>query len=258
MDYREVEGNLRESFRVLAAGRPRADVREIGGISIASLGVTFQMFNAAFLSAPVRSEPDLEQRIAVAGVHFAARGLEWAYWVCEGFFEPKIARRSRQVFRKRDLRLSVELPGMVAECIAPPVRQLPTLEVRRVGDPATRSAFAAIGSVCFNVPISWFQEVFNHQAVWDRFAGFVGYADGEAVATAATVPGAGVIGVYNVATLPAYQRRGYGEAVTRYALEEAQREHGITRTILQATPQGYNIYERMGYRTVTSISVYAS
>src|ERR1700733_13821453 len=47
MDFHPVEENLRQSFRVLAAGRPRCDVIELPGVSIASLGVAFQMFNAA-------------------------------------------------------------------------------------------------------------------------------------------------------------------------------------------------------------------
>jgi predicted acetyltransferase len=44
----------------------------------------------------------------------------------------------------------------------------------------------------------------------------------------------------------------------RHALKEARREHGIERTTLQSTPAGYGIYERMGYRTVTKVTVYAA
>ena len=59
---------------------------------------------------------------------------------------------------------------MVAERILPPVNPLPELEVRRVcASPVTRDAFCAIGSVCFHVPLSWFREVFDNDAVWDRF-----------------------------------------------------------------------------------------
>jgi ribosomal protein S18 acetylase RimI-like enzyme len=66
------------------------------------------------------------------------------------------------------------------------------------------------------------------------------------------------MGVYNVATIPGQQRRGYGEAVMRYALAETRREHGLERSILQSTPAGYRLYERMGYRQITRVSVYAS
>ncbi len=258
VNFANVADNLRESFRVIAASRAGGENRELRGVSLAAAGVTFQMFNAAFLSTPVFSEAELKQRIALPAVHFNARGLEWAYWVCEDWLEPRARRRSREVFERQGLRHSVDLPGMVAERVAPPVKPLPKLEIRRVHDAATRDAFCGIGATCFHVPIAWFCEVFDSESVWGRFASYVGYVDGEPVSTAALVIGGEAAGVYNVATLPPHQRRGYGEAVMRYALEKARREHGIERTILQSTPAGYKLYERMGYRTVTKVSVYSS
>ena len=256
--FETVAYNLRESFRVIAASRGPGEIRELRGVSIAAAGVAFQMVNAAFLSEPVATENDLKQRILQAGVHFNARGLEWAYWVCDDWMEPRARRRSRRIFEQQGLRHSVELPGMVAERILPPVKQLPRMEVRRVCDENTRQAFCSIGSVCFHVPLTWFHEVFESQSVWERFAAYVGYNDCEPVSTAAIVTGGDVLGVYNVATLPGYQRMGYGEYVMRYALADASRTSGIERTILQSTPAGYRLYERMGYRTITTVSVYST
>ena len=258
MDFENVAANLRESFRTIAASRAPGEIRELRGVSIASAGVAFQMFNAAFLSAPVASEVDLARRIALPSVHFDARGLEWAYWVCDDWLEARARRRSRQIFQRHGLRHTVDLPGMVTERILPPVKPLPHLELRRVGDLGTRDAFCAIGSVCFHVPLPWFREVFDNDSVWDRFIGWVGYLEGEPVSTAATVIGGGAIGVYNVATMPEHQKRGYGETVMRHAIAEAQRRHGIAHTILQSTPAGHRLYQRMGFRTVTNIAVYAS
>jgi ribosomal protein S18 acetylase RimI-like enzyme len=147
---------------------------------------------------------------------------------------------------------------MIAECLAPPRRRLPVLEVRRVGPGSVRDDFCAIGSVCFGVPLPWFREVFAGTGLWDEFAAYVGYVDGEPVATAATVFGSGVVGVYNVGTLPQHQRRGYGEAVMRHALDEASLRHGTTRTILQSSRQGYALYRQMGYRDMTRVTVYSS
>ena len=250
--------NLRESFRVLASGRSRGDIRELRGVSIASAGVTFQMFNAAFLSARVQSEADLAQWILLASLHFERRAQEWAYWVCEDWMDARTRKRSHKLFDQHGLRHSVDLPGMVTERLRKPTRPLPRLEIRRVADAPTRDAFCAIGSSCFNVPLSWFREVFEQESVWHRFSGYVGYHDEEPVSTAAVVIGAGVAGVYNVATVPGSQRQGYGEAIMRHALEEAHRQHGIEATILQSTPAGYSLYERMGYRTVTSVAVYST
>ena len=258
MDFSSVADNLRESFRILAAARAAGEVRELRGVSIASAGVTFQMFNAAFLSGPVPSDAELEQRILLASIHFQTRGMEWAYWVCDDWLEPRTRGRAQKIFAKHGLRHSVDLPGMVAERVLPPRRRLPRVEVRRVCNSATQEAFCSVGSVCFNVPLSWFREVFETNTVWDRFAGYVGYVGAEPICTAAVVINANVAGIYNVATIPGHQRRGYGEAMMRHALETTKREHGVERSLLQSTKAGYALYERMGYRPITNVAVYST
>jgi ribosomal protein S18 acetylase RimI-like enzyme len=258
MEFESVATNLRESFRVVAAHRSGGELQEMEGVSIASAGVTFQMFNAAFLSAPVASEAQMDVRAAQAAVHFAVRRQRWAYWICNGWLDRRTQRRLQPVLRKRGLYQAVELPGMLAEDVLPPVRELPRMELRRVCDGPVKDAFCAIGSTCFNVPLAWFSEVFDSPRVWNDFVAYVGYVNGEPVSTAATVMGGGVVGVYNVATMPGHRCGGYGEAAMRHALEQARRQHGLSRTILQSTPQGFDLYQRMGYRTVTSVSVFCS
>jgi GNAT superfamily N-acetyltransferase len=200
----------------------------------------------------------MDRRLQIAATHFDQRGLDWAFWSCEGFLDAGVRRHARKLFDRRALHLSADLPGMIAERVLPPHHALPQPEIRRVAGEPTCTAFCQIGSICFNVPLTWFCEVFENPNVWKEFAGYVGYVDGEPVSTAATVVSDGVVGVYNVATLPGHQRRGYGEAIMRHALEKARQEHGLERTILQSTPQGLPIYQRMGYRTVTRVLVYSS
>jgi ribosomal protein S18 acetylase RimI-like enzyme len=258
VNFENVADNLRESFRVIAACRGGGELREMRGVSIASAGVAFNMFNAAFLSGPVGSETELAQRIMLPTVHFHQRGLGWAFWVCEDWIAAKSRRKSRPVFERHGLRHSTEMPGMVAEALRPPVRPLPAMEVRRARPGPVADAFCCIGSTCFHVPLPWFREVFDNDEVWARFAAYVGYVDGEPVSTAAVVMGGGAAGVYNVATLPGRQRKGYGEAVMRGALEDTRRQHGVERVILQSTPAGLKLYERMGFDAVTRVSVYST
>jgi ribosomal protein S18 acetylase RimI-like enzyme len=258
MEFQGVETNLRESFRLVAAHRPAGELREMEGVSIASAGVTFQMFNAAFLSAPVDSETAMDRRVAQAAVHFAARNQRWAYWICHGWLDNRTRRRLQSLLRKHNLYQAVELPGMLAGEVLPPARGLPDIEVRRVSSGPVKEAFCAIGSLCFNVPLIWFCEVFDSDSIWNDFAAYVGYVNGEPVSTVATVIGGGAVGVYNVATVPNHRRAGYGEAVMRHALERARLQHGLSRSILQSTPQGFELYRRMGYRTVTSVAVFCS
>ncbi len=73
---------------MIAASRAAGELRELPGVSVASSGVTFQMFNAAFLSAPVAGDGELAQRILMPAMHFNTRKQEWAYWVCVDWMKP--------------------------------------------------------------------------------------------------------------------------------------------------------------------------
>jgi GNAT superfamily N-acetyltransferase len=259
MGFRDVADNLRESFRVCAHVRPSGDVLELPGVSIASLGVAFQMFNAAFLNQHVSTELELEDRLQIAKRYFDARGLQWAFWVCEDWLAEGVRRKLSRACEIHGLRLSSEMPGMIADNIRPPARRLPEMEVRRVGAGAVLNDFRAIGATCFHVPIAWFSEVFDERlADRNTFVCWVGYRDEIPVATAASVSSQGVLGIYNVATLPAYRKHGYGEALARHALDVGSRDARVCRFVLQSTSAGQRIYERMGFQPVTRVLVYNS
>src|ERR1700684_4619445 len=93
MSFRDVSDNLRQSFRALAEGRPGGEVLELRGISIASLGVSFQMFNAAFVSAPVGTQSELDERLRTARSYFDSGALAWALWICEDWLDAGVRRK---------------------------------------------------------------------------------------------------------------------------------------------------------------------
>jgi ribosomal protein S18 acetylase RimI-like enzyme len=259
MDFHPVEENLRQSFRILAGLRENADVREINGVTIASLGASFHMFNAAFLSSYVEDEADLEHRIALAKVHFAERGLGWAFWMCDAFLDRRLQRKADRIFSSMGMTLSSEMPAMAAESLSQHTRRSPRIEIRPVRDEVTRRAFCEVGAVCFHVPMAWFEEVFDER-MYERngFVSWLAYLDSEPVATAATVIASDAIGVYNVGTLPDHRERGIAENLVRFAIEQAAGQSGIRRTVLQATSYGYSLYRRMGYRKVGQVLVFTS
>ena len=255
-----VANNLRQSFRALAEGRESGGLTELPGVSIASLGVAFQMFNAAFFSAPLETEAQLHQRLALARDYFLARGQRWAFWICQDWLTSGgLQRRLSRACENVGLRLSSEMPGMAAGTLALRARALPPLECRRVNSESTLNDFRAVGASSFHVPLTWFGEVFNVSITGQHpFVCWVGYRDGEPVATAAAIVHEGVVGLYNVATAQAYRHRGYGEAITRHAVGEAMREGGRAGVVLQATSGGLHLYQRIGFQPVTRILVYNS
>jgi ribosomal protein S18 acetylase RimI-like enzyme len=254
-----VEHNLVEFFRHFARSHASGELAELDGTSIASSGLAFHMFNAAFFSKPVLEAGDLEGRIDRAAGYLGREERRWAFWVSEDKLEGNLARKARNVFHRRDLSFAYRHPGMIGENLAPPARPLPLLDIRRVADRRTRMEFSHINSAAFRIPFEWCVDLYDTDKLWEgAFTGYVGYAHGEAVSTAATLVAGEAVGVYSVATLPEHERQGYGEAMTRHALEQAQASSGIRRSVLQATAAGLPLYRRMGYQIVTHFQVFSA
>jgi hypothetical protein len=221
------------------------------------------MFNAAFLNRPVSTREDLWARLAGARELFQSRELPWAFWIGENW----LARPARRVLAgtcdEFGLRAVAEMPGMVADAIRVQGRLsrrrgAPRIDIVRAGSTAAMEDFRMIGSSCFHVPPAWFREVFDDSMPSRQFACWVGYCGEQPVSTAATVVSNGVIGLYNVATLPGERGRGFAETITRHAIAEASLESGFKRVILQSTVHGERLYKRLGFREVSRVVVFNS
>ena len=256
--FETMEANLRAALEIFSRAQPAGETRAYPGVAVACSALDFSMFNSVVLTGPAESEAELDIRIKIAAAYYAVKRLPWSFWVSQGWLGRQARRKLESVFSRNGLHLVVELPGMAAERLLPPVRPLAALNCQRVSDERTRAAFTYIMAAAFGIPFSLCRAIYEAEKTWTGdFAGYVAYADEEPVATAATLTAAGVAGVYALATLAAYRRRGYGEAVMRHALEAARRETGIEATVLEASAPGLRLYERMGYRTMTQYAVFA-
>jgi GNAT superfamily N-acetyltransferase len=79
--------------------------------------------------------------------------------------------------------------------------------------------------------------------------------DGPPAAIGALIMGAGIPGVYVMATLPEWQRRGLGKAILTRILTGAAAE-GPTIIALTAGKQGYPLYRQFGFEHIFDYDIY--
>jgi ribosomal protein S18 acetylase RimI-like enzyme len=79
----------------------------------------------------------------------------------------------------------------------------------------------------------------------------VGEVGGEPVTTGLGFTFGGSVSIFDIATLPAHRRRGYGAAVTVQAIRDGL-SSGASWAWLQSSAAGLSVYERLGFRTVES------
>ena len=84
---------------------------------------------------------------------------------------------------------------------------------------------------------------------------YLGRLNGNPVATIRLFYASGVVSVHHVATVHEARRMGIGTALTVHALREA-RSQGYRVAVLTATPEGFPVYQKIGFRTYTTLSGY--
>ena len=140
---------------------------------------------------------------------------------------------------------------MLAPALLAPTGRLPAIDLEPVAAGPMQKAFTEITSISFEIPFGVAQAVYAQDNAWKGdYRGFVGLAGTRPVSIVAIVPTGDVLGVYSLATHPAFRRLGYAEATLRAAIAEMQRRTGIERIALQSTEAGDLAFILMDPRSV--------
>lgn len=234
-------GALAEVWEHLIAGIPAGWTQRAPGLVAGVTGVALPTLNGVWAyGEDVSRDPgrDLLERVADAGVPYCLQ------------LAPRCSDELRELARRRGMHCDVDIPLMALTS----ARQLPQLDrgdlVIEVLEPEQAAVHAAIAAAGFQVPAEPFLQLMT-TAVLARpgVRTYVGRIGSEPVATGVGVFLNNHVGIFNVATLPAHRRHGYGAAITVRALRDGL-DRGAQWGWLQASHDGYGIYERLGFVTL--------
>lgn len=159
---------------------------------------------------------------------------------------PAVAAAARAL----GLTAAERMPGMVAnagDLVAPAVPELEIVQVKSADGFAQALAIATEG---FGAPDGFLAPLYMLDVTdLDGYELFLGRVDGRDVTTAASFVVDDEVGVFNVATPPAYRGRGYGAAITAHAVQDGF-ANGAKLAYLQSSALGESVYRRLGFREV--------
>lgn len=234
-----------EAWRLI--GRHTGGLLEADGVLAAASGLPVAWLNIAFVT---RVLEDPARAISGAVRFFDDRGLPFVVRIREAL-DPSAERACEQL----GMPFSDTIPGMASTSLEPPPLP-PGLEIREVRDANSIADFNTVIAGGYDMPLDMVGALFTPRIFGDpEQVSFVGYCEGAPAACATLVFGGRVAGVHNVATVPAFRRRGFGEAVTWAAIARGA-AYGCELSALQASDMGRPIYERMGFRLVSPLRTF--
>ena len=138
--------------------------------------------------------------------------------------------------------------------------EVPGLEVRRVRTEGELAELARLSAANWSPPDPEVLEFYRRAAgaLLDPACPqwfYLGYVDGEPVATAEAAVHAGTVALFGIATSPPFRNRGIGSRMTWQPLQDAIAA-GCDLGVLQAADAGVGIYRRLGFEVFGEIAEY--
>ncbi|MFF6875274.1 GNAT family N-acetyltransferase [Streptomyces sp. NPDC012474] len=237
---------------------PRADVRDLPGIAVRWADCRFAFWNCLTLTDVGADAGSLKRRLGEAAGIMRSKSRPGFLWVFEDLLEDEARALLGKAAEEAGLAHAFPGTGMAGDLLPIPEPVHPELTFARVRDDELLRSYADINSRAYGFPLDDGRDGLAGSSLWkSRVFAYLGLRDGVPVTCAATVEADGRLFVVLVATDPAWERRGYGEAVTRKALYEGGRATGLTRATLHATTAGAPVYPRIGFRPNSTIGFYS-
>jgi GNAT superfamily N-acetyltransferase len=246
-------------WKVLSGDRPGADLSDRQGLSMCWADSLFPFWNAVFVTDPLADAPLVASRLGEAADYMRKKRHSGLVYLCEDYLDAAARQALDGMVKQAGLVATMEICGMAGDMLPYDAALLDTpLEFRRVSDEAALQTYGDINAQGYGFTPEAGREALAGSRFWRSTAySFIGYLDGRAVSSAAAIVNGGRLYLALVATLPDAQRKGYGIATVRHALQQASYATGLTRAVLHASPAGLPVYLRAGFQVTTRFLTYA-
>jgi ribosomal protein S18 acetylase RimI-like enzyme len=247
-----IRANLFAWYRYLGRSRG-AEFHDSPELTWLITGIPISFVNGVFRTRLQSQHVDAAVKATLA--HVRSREVSvFSWWTEPGTQPADLGSR----LERHGLRNLGGGPGMAADLLALNEERTapPELTLERVRDRRALEHWARASIVGFGLPETfvprWF-ELFSDLGFELPLRSYVGMLEGEPVATSQLFLGAGVAGIYVVATLPEARRQGIGAALTLAALLDA-RAMGCRTGILHSSSMGEGVYRRLGFQEYCRVS----
>ncbi|MCP4541264.1 MAG: GNAT family N-acetyltransferase [Chloroflexi bacterium] len=230
------------------------------GVSAGSSGIPVSLLNLAVGChyPPNTSGESIDADIQAMKAFFAERGMPWYWWIGPHPYPRDIAQR----LKHHSFEFAPpSLPAMAASLPhskSPPLN--PDVQVWQAIGREDLEAASTIRRIAFSFPdgvgLDYFEAMSDDWLCGDPARLYMArLADGPPAAIGALIVGAGMPGVYIMATLPDWGRRGLGKAILARILSEAVAE-GHDLIGLTAGTRGYPLYRQFGFEHIFDYAIY--
>lgn len=203
---------------------------------------------------------DGKRTIAKVCEEFNSARLPAAWWTCEEFRDAYVSSTLEEHGFIED---EVDM-GMVANLDDLPQEiQYPlNLKFRMATSFEEINEFGKIIASLFEPPDDFVMPFYRRVGELNNLENrplrlFLGYVDNKPVCTSSIFLLRQTASLFDISTLQEFRNRGYGSAITHYTLSYAKKL-GAHFAILQAAPDGVNIYKRMGFKEACTFRIHSN
>jgi GNAT superfamily N-acetyltransferase len=228
------------------------------GVAVGSTGRPVPQLNLALGCRYPAGTPEqvIDEEIDQIKAFFTERGVPWYWWIGANPAPSDIAKR----LERHGLELRSALPSMAAPLPARSVSLNPAAHVWVASSRSDLEAASVIRSRAFRFPPGaadhYFEDMSEDWLRGDPARLYLArLEDGPPASIAARILECGLPGVYVMATLPEFGRRGLAKAILTRLLADAEAEgHGMA--VLTASDLGYRLYTQFGFEHLFDYLIY--